>query len=121
MIDYHNKVFSCKNNKDNEDITIETLFFYKQNGEIVQAKYFGGNVKYGEIIGLVNEQGSLQGSFCHSTYTSQSYGGVCMFTPKRMEDTRVVLLVKWCGADGKNIESEWLMEELIKEAFPPLF
>lgn len=120
MMDYNNKVFTCKTGPDDKDITRETLFISRQTGEIVQVKYFGGNVKYGEIIGLINKQGNLQGSFSHSNSSSQSTAGVCTMMPKIMKDTRIVLHVKWSGADGRNIETEWIMEEDRKET-PPLF
>jgi hypothetical protein len=113
MFDYHNKVFTVVRNHDNRDVTNETVFFSKQYGAIVQIKYFGGNVKYGELIGLVDDLGILRASFNHANTSSQFYGGVCTFTPEKWPNNNPMRLQgKWQWADDQNSEGESIIEEL---------
>lgn len=111
MVNFHNKVFICGNGA-NRDVTNETVFFYKQHGSIIQAKYFGGKVKYGELIGLVTDQGILQVSFNHYNTASQYFGGIGTLTPETGENQQIRLQGKWNWGDGNNLEEEFMMVEL---------
>jgi hypothetical protein len=112
MVEFHNKVFKCRDAFNHRDITNETMFFYKQNGAIIQAKYYGGRVKYGELIGLITDKGVLQISFNHSNTASQYSGGVGTFIPETGKNQQIMLQGKWTWGDGTNLEEEFIMEEI---------
>lgn len=117
MVNFHNKVFQCKSIDNHRDVTNATMFFYKQNGSIVQAKYYGGKVTYGELIGLVNNQGILHVSFNHSNHDSQFVGGVGTFTLETGKGKPWILYGKWTWADGSNCEEKLIMEEINEIVF----
>lgn len=48
--DFNNKKFALVQNTDNGQVNPETIFEYKQDGNLVTADYFGGTVRYGKII-----------------------------------------------------------------------
>lgn len=48
--DFNNKKFALIQNSENGQVNTETIFEYKQNGNLVTADYFGGTIKYGKII-----------------------------------------------------------------------
>lgn len=49
-INFNNKTFSLLENSENGKVNSETIFKYKQEGNLVTANYYGGNIKYGKII-----------------------------------------------------------------------
>lgn len=49
-INFDNKIFSLVQNSDKGQVDSETIFEYKQDGDLVTADYFGGAIKYGKII-----------------------------------------------------------------------
>jgi hypothetical protein len=53
-INYNNKKFRPVSNTDNGETSNETLFLYKQVGNILTSDYSGGKIKYGHLIGLVD-------------------------------------------------------------------
>ncbi len=49
-IDFNNKTFSLVENSDKGKVNSDTVFKYKQDGDLVTADYYGGPIKYGKII-----------------------------------------------------------------------
>lgn len=47
---FNNKKFALIENSESGQVNSETVFEYKQNGNLVTADYFGGTIKYGKII-----------------------------------------------------------------------
>lgn len=82
MLNLNKKVFSCISTSNNGDITSETLFFYEQFGNTIRAVYRGGNIRYGELIGMVNKEGVQEIAFNHIDANSQIHGCTGTFTPK---------------------------------------
>ena len=48
--DFNNKKFALIQNSESGQVSLETVFEYKQNSNLVTADYFGGTIKYGKII-----------------------------------------------------------------------
>ena len=61
-IDFNNKTFSLISNSENGKVTNETIFEYKQKGNLVTADYYGGNILYGKIIAV------LEGNYLNMMY-----------------------------------------------------
>lgn len=56
-ISFNNKKFSLIENSENGKVNTDTIFEYKQDGDLVTANYYGGTIRYGKIIAyLENEQ-----------------------------------------------------------------
>ena len=47
---FNNKTFSLIENSELGETNTETVFKYKQKGDLVTADYHGGSIKYGKII-----------------------------------------------------------------------
>jgi hypothetical protein len=105
MIDLNNKVFVCTVDKNGDNAN--ATFYCKQIRNIVKATYNGGTIVYGEMIGMVNEQGILQASFNYLNINSEIAGGTCTMVPEGN-----TLRGLWTLADKNSIESELLLEEL---------
>lgn len=52
--DLNNKKFTLIQNTSKGRVDSETIFEYKQDGNLVMADYFGGSIKYGKIIAKLN-------------------------------------------------------------------
>ena len=50
MHDFNNKRFALLQNSENGQVNTDTIFEYKQDGNLVTADYFGGTIRYGKII-----------------------------------------------------------------------
>jgi hypothetical protein len=55
-INFNNKKFVLLENSKTGKVNSETLFKFKQSDDVVTADYFGGTIKYGEIIAHFTEK-----------------------------------------------------------------
>jgi hypothetical protein len=58
-MNYNNKTFRPVANTKNGETSSDTLFKYTQKDNIVTAKYSGGEILQGHLIGLVALDGSI--------------------------------------------------------------
>jgi hypothetical protein len=59
MINYHNKIFRPSQNSENGETSEETMFHYKQEGNILTSEYSGGKIAKGHLAGLVDDNGNI--------------------------------------------------------------
>lgn len=50
QFDFNNKKFALIQNSENGQVNNDTIFEYKQDGNLVTADYLGGTIKYGKVI-----------------------------------------------------------------------
>lgn len=68
--DFNNKTFRIvRNDGPAAEVTPETIFRFYQIGDIVHADYWGGGVRYGKLIGL------LEGDTMRHSYTQINDAG----------------------------------------------
>ena len=60
MINYNDKLFKPVNTTENSETSNETIFKYKQRGNILTAEYEGGKIVYGHLLGLVDHEGNIE-------------------------------------------------------------
>ena len=58
-MNYHDKKFRPASNTPNGETSGETIFHYKQEGNILTCAYSGGQIKSGQLIGLVDPEGNI--------------------------------------------------------------
>lgn len=112
MINYNNKKFSPVSNTENGETTNETVFHYKQIGNVLQAEYAGGQIKYGHLIGLVNEKGVIDMRYHQVNTKNELMTGVCKSIPEIMENGKIRLHEKWEWTSGDQSKGESIIEEL---------
>ncbi len=49
-MNFNNKTFSLLENSENGKVNSDTIFAFKQEGDLVTADYYGGSIQYGKII-----------------------------------------------------------------------
>jgi hypothetical protein len=52
---FNNKKFRLIENSENGKVNADTIFEYKQDGNLVTADYYGGTIRYGKIIAVLQE------------------------------------------------------------------
>lgn len=112
MINYHNKTFRPSSTPGNGDVNEETVFIYRQDGNIVTASYAGGNVISGHLIAFVDEKGSLDMRYHHINTNHELMTGTCASTPVLMEKGKLVLHEKWQWTCGDMNKGESVIEEI---------
>lgn len=112
MINYNGKTFTSKENTANGEVSAQTFFEYKQEGNIISASYSGGEIVKGTLIGIVKEDGELEFRYNHVNQQNEIRGGKCHSRPEILPDGRIRLYEKWQWTDSDNTEGESIIEEV---------
>ncbi|MBP6795320.1 MAG: hypothetical protein KA143_09715 [Saprospiraceae bacterium] len=112
MINYDGKYFRPVSNTENGETSGDTLFKYRQEGNILTAEYAGGKIKYGHLIGLVDENGNIDMRYHQINDHGVIMTGLCKSTPEFMTNGKIRLHETWewtCGdkSKGQSILEEW--------------
>ncbi|MFB5663714.1 n-acetylglutamate synthase [Alteribacillus sp. HJP-4] len=82
MIDYNNRKFISVENTENGEVSSKTYFHYYQEGRILYADYEGGDIVKGKLIGIVNEDDTIEfRRYNHINISDEIRGGKCKSTP----------------------------------------
>lgn len=112
MINYHNKVFKPVSNTENGETSEETIFHYQQNGNILTAKYCGGKIISGHLIGLVDENGCIDMRYHQINEQGEIMTGICKSVPEIMEDGKIRLHEEWEWTSGDRSKGRSVIEEM---------
>ena len=52
---FNNKTFALVDNSSEGKVNSDTVFKYKQDGDVVTADYYGGTISYGKIIAVLKD------------------------------------------------------------------
>lgn len=112
MINYNNRQFVSVENTDAGEVSSSTYFHYKQEGNILYADYAGGVIVKGKLIGIVNEDDTLEFRYNHVNTANEIRGGKCKSTPKLTPDGKIELHEKWQWLDKEQVKGESLIREV---------
>ena len=90
-MNYNNRKFRPVENTENGETTEETIFEYKQNGNIITSEYSGGQILSGHLIGLVDENGIIEMRYHQVNIKGKLMTGVCISTPELITDAKIRL------------------------------
>ena len=110
-INYYNRKFTGVTNSPNGQVSGDTIFHYQQHNNILTASYSGGSIQQGYMLGVVNEDNSLDFTYHHLDEHQVLKSGHCHSTPVLLEDGRIRLHEKWswtfpASGDGNSIVEE---------------
>ena len=111
MVNYNNKVFKPVSNSENGESSAETIFHYKQNGNLLTAEYSGGKIIYGHLIGLVDYEGNIDMRYHQVNIHGEMMAGICQSTPEILENGKIRLHEKWQWTSGDHSSGESIVEE----------
>ncbi|WP_316844289.1 n-acetylglutamate synthase [Pedobacter psychrodurus] len=111
MINYNNKLFSPISNTENGETSNETIFKYKQRGNVLTAEYDGGKIISGHLIGLVDENGCIEMRYHQVNHQGELMTGICYSTPELLENGKIRLHETWEWTSGDRSKGESVIEE----------
>ena len=111
-INYHNKKFRPVSNSENGETSAETVFHYKQDGNILTSEYSGGKVKKGLLIGLVDGEGKIEMRYSQVNENNELMTGVCFSIPENLPNGKIRLHENWRWTSGDFSEGNSIIEEI---------
>jgi hypothetical protein len=111
-MDYNNKTFRPVQSAENGETTGETVFEYKQEGNMLTAHYSGGGIRKGHLIGIVDEMGSIEMRYHQINSKGVLMTGVCFSKPEIMESGKIRLHETWHWTSGDHSKGKSILEEV---------
>ena len=112
MISYNNKVFKPVSNTENGETTIQTTFFYKQEGNVLTAEYSGGEILKGHLIGLVDENGNIDMRYHQINNKGLLMTGKCISKPEVLKNGKIRLHENWEWTSSDKSKGQSIIEEI---------
>jgi len=111
MINYNDKIFRPISNTENGETSNETIFKYRQTGNILTSEYSGGKIKYGHLIGLVDNDGNIEMRYHQVNDKDELMTGICNSKPEIMKNGKIRLHESWQWTSGDKSNGESIIEE----------
>jgi len=111
MINYNNKVFRPISNTENGETSNQTIFLYKQEGNIITSEYSGGKIIKGHLIGLVDEAGNINMRYHQVNEKGELMTGICKSLPEILSNGKIRLHENWEWTSGDLSKGNSVLEE----------
>ena len=111
-MNYNDKRFRPISNTENGETSSETIFHYKQTGNILTSEYSGGKIKLGHLIGLVDKNGNIEMRYHQINHQEELMTGVCKSKPEILENGKIRLHENWHWTSGDNSKGQSIIEEI---------
>ncbi|WP_139959540.1 n-acetylglutamate synthase [Flavicella sediminum] len=112
FINYHNKKFRVRSNSENGALSTQMIFHYQQTGTILSCSYSDSTIIKGELLGLVNTDGSIEMSYQQINLKKELMTGICTSTPEILANGKILLHEKWQWTSGDKSVGTSTLEEL---------
>lgn len=109
---YNDKKFRPIITSDNGEISIDTIFHYQQENDILTCQYKGGKVIAGQLIGIVDADGVIQMCYHQVNNEGQLMTGKCVSTPEVLGNGKIRLHENWQWTSGDFSIGESVIEEI---------
>lgn len=111
MINYDGKIFRPIKSTENGETSNQTLFIYKQVGNILTSEYSGGNIMQGHLIGLVDEYGKIDMRYHQINIRGEIMTGHCTSIPEVLASGKIRLHENWQWTSGDRSTGQSILEE----------
>lgn len=111
-MDYNNKKFRTILNSINGETSGDTIFEYKQNGNILTSEYQGGQIVKGHLIGLVDQDGNIEMRYHQVNKKGELMTGICSSKPEFIEGGKIRLHENWQWTSGCQSTGTSVLEEI---------
>lgn len=111
-MDYNNRKFRPILNSLNGETSKETIFEYKQNGNILTSEYRGGNIILGHLIGLVGKEGNIEMRYHQINAKGELMTGICFSKPELTQNNKLRLHESWTWTSGDQSSGTSVLEEV---------
>jgi len=111
-MNYNNKKFRPIQNSENGETSADTIFEYKQDGNILKSEYSGGQIIKGHLIGLVDKDGNIEMRYHQVNSKGELMTGVCSSKPEIIANGKVRLHERWQWTSGDQSSGNSILEEI---------
>jgi hypothetical protein len=111
-MNYNDKKFRPISNTENGETSSQTVFHYKQVGNLLTSEYSGGKIKYGHLVGLVDEAGNMEMRYHQVNDQDELMTGICYSKPERLPNGKIRLYGSWEWTSGDQSEGQSIIEEI---------
>jgi len=111
-VDYDGRRFRPVENSGTGEVGPETVFDYRQDGDVVSATYGGGGVRSGVLIATVDGEGNLDARYGHVNASGGLMTGECRTTPEVLPNGRLRLHEEWRWTSGDGSSGRSIVEEI---------
>lgn len=111
-MNYHNKRFRPVLQSENSETSGETIFLYKQEGNVLTSEYAGGNILTGHLIGLVDKQGNIDMRYHQINLQGELMTGICKSVPEHLSNGKIKLHESWQWTSGDQSTGQSILEEI---------
>ena len=111
-IDYNDRLFRTSSNSAAGEVDADTLFNYRQHGDVIWATYQGGAIVFGTMVGVVRVDATLDLRYQHVSATGELRTGRCRSTPELLDDGRVRLREQWEWTEGGSGSGTSIVEQV---------
>ncbi len=111
-INYDGKTFRSVENSETREVSAETVFNYRQKGDLVWVEYSGGEIVLGMLIAKVVENDCLDMRYQHLNKRGELMNRNCFSTPEILTDGRIRLHEKWEWTSGDLSSGNSIIEEI---------
>ena len=114
-LDLNDKFFKPISTSENGEVNADTIFHYRQKGDIVWATYEGGSIRFGTLSGQIKGD-TLIFTYQHQNKEGEFLTGSCESVPE-VTDGRIRLYEKWVWTCGDFSHGESVIEETVPPDF----
>lgn len=111
-MNYNNKKFRVVRNTENGETVQDMIFVYRQSGNILTSDYSGGQIKKGQLIGVVDNEGNIDMRYHQINAHDELMTGTCYSKPEIMNNGKIRLHEKWKWNSGDQSAGESILEEI---------
>ncbi|MGB3151668.1 MAG: n-acetylglutamate synthase [Maribacter sp.] len=111
-MNYDRKRFRPIQNTDNGETSEETIFEYRQKGNILTSDYEGGQIKKGHLIGLVSKDGNIDMRYHQVNMKGELMTGICFSKPEILQNGKIRLYETWEWTSGDKSKGTSIIEEI---------
>ncbi len=112
VIDINNKKFKVQMNSDNGEVSSGTIFTYYQRKHIVWAKYSGGEIEQGFLVGKIVDSKCLELVYLHINTQLELMTGKCKSKVSLNESGKIMLTENWQWTCKDFSKGESIMIEI---------
>lgn len=111
LIWYGGRLFRPVKTKGASETTGDTVFKYEQNGDLVTAKYSGGDIAIGHLIATIQLDGSLDMRYHHRNKSGELMTGICKSVPEVLPNGKLRLHETWQWTCHDHSRGTSILEE----------
>jgi len=111
-MNYNNRNFKPVSNSENAEVSSDTIFQYRQSGNILTCEYQGENILKGHLIGLVDKNGNIEMRYHQINRNGELMTGACHSKHEMMDNGKIRLIEEWQWTSGDKSKGNSILEEI---------